>query len=70
MYGAKLLTTVFLEMFADTIFRVFHNVGIFAETNFRGYVLTANSANVKSLRPKLQFLEVTFLMHDLAWWVL
>jgi hypothetical protein len=62
--------TVFLEMFADTIFCVFHNVGIFAETNFRGNVVTANSANVKSLRPKLQFLEATFFMHDLACWVL
>jgi hypothetical protein len=63
-------TTVFLEMFADTIFRVFHNVGIFAKTNFRGFVLTANFANIKSLRPKLQFLEATFLMHDIACWVL
>jgi hypothetical protein len=49
--------TVFLEIFADTIFRVFHNVGIFAETNFRGFVVNAKSANIKSLRPKLQFLE-------------
>jgi hypothetical protein len=43
--------TVFLEMFSDTIFRVFHNVGIFAETNFRGFVLNAYSVNIKSLRP-------------------
>jgi hypothetical protein len=42
----------------------------FAETNFCGFVVTANSANIKSLQPKLQFLEATSLMHIIACWVL
>lgn len=41
--------TVFLETFMDTIFRVFYMTGIFAETNFRAIIVTANFANIKLL---------------------